>query len=808
MRDWAEPVIERMARFRPDGSKWLLAVLAVLGAALVLAREVTYGPGLHWDSINYIGVARNLLAGDGFVEISGSLYASWPPLYPLLLAAASLGVFDPHAVAGPLNAAIFGLTVLAAGHYLRQRLESGFLALWGSLAVMLSLPLAETASWVLSEPAFILFTLLALIQTDTFLSEGKRSALLWAAALTALACLTRFMGVAVLAAVVPLLVLQHGVTWLERLKRITAYVLIAAAPVCLWMLRTSLFTGQPAGHRGFSGQSLPEVMGQIAKVFAQWVFHDLLPHNLLSIAAKPAAGSALLALTIVVGYGFVHWHRKREAWTGGLLLPTFGGFALAYMAALVAAAMLGTFEHGIQSRYVTPLYIPLLFLMLWLTDRSLYHAREQEVVQTTSRLPTIDTSAWAKYKVGWPVLLMTTLSLWLAWQMVLNARAIERANNGIGLGYANARFADSEVLQYIRGNPINGFVFSNDVYPIYIHTDETAIFSDLPHHRKLSDDVVWMGEFLTTRNEETFRDQSTYETVVSGDPVLRSRFDVYLGKSTLTYVKAPCSRTDTKAPFLLHIVPADTNDLPDHRRRYGFDNYDFYFDRNGAHFDGKCMVTVKLPTYPVARIRTGQFIRTVDKAIGKPANEQHWIRRWSESVADGSHIVWFHDFYANIRLDYRAADLRALPKLKTVAEFSDGVIFQVDQSAGDDDNPYRSMYEAAVAAEPISRSHFSVYVDEHALTYIREPCSLADMKPKFFLHIIPADARDLSDHRKRYGFDNYDFDFKQRGVRFDGKCMATVNLPDYDIVRIRTGQFVSGEGQLWKGEFLPYREEG
>ena len=32
--------------------------------------------------------------------------------------------------------------------------------------------------------------------------------------------------------------------------------------------------------------------------------------------------------------------------------------------------------------------------------------------------------------------------------------------------------------------------------------------------------------------------------------------------------------------------------------------------------------------------------------------------------------------------------------------------------------------------------------------------------------------------------------------------MARIALPEYDITRIRTGQYVPGEGQVWKGKFF------
>ena len=116
---------------------------------------------------------------------------------------------------------------------------------------------------------------------------------------------------------------------------------------------------------------------------------------------------------------------------------------------------------------------------------------------------------------------------------------------------------------------------------------------------------------------------------------------------------------------------------------------------------------------------------------------------------------------------------------------------------------HRSIYQSitqGTAGEPVVRSNFDVYLIEDRLIYFKEPCTPADIKPKFFLHIIPADPHDLPGYRKPHGFDNLDFDFgwPHTGLRH---CMMVIQLPGYDINSVRTGQFVSGEGRIWSGEF-------
>ena len=443
-----------------------LACLAALGAALVLAREVAYGMILTWDSVNYIGVARNLLAGEGFTQFFGGHYRTSPPLYPALLAGASLGVFDPLAVAGPVNAALFGLTVFVAGRWLCRRLESRLLALWGCAAVAVAWPLTRMASWALTETVFILLVLLALIQTEKFLEGGKRSALVAAAALAALVCLTHYLGVSVVFAIALLLVFRRGAAPAEKARNLTMYAAISLLPLCLWLWRNFLLTGTLTGGRGRVFHPLPEILDD--------VFHALI---------RSAADGLPLTLTVVsllvaglaATWGFVQArpHLSPRDWRS---FSVFGGFALVYVALLTLVLMLGGNWSGFEPRYLVTIYIPLLLVATLALERLFRGLR-------ADRLP--DDKPLAK---GGAALLSrlaraaltAMLPLWLVYQGALNAQAIHRANQGVGLGYASARWAHSESLEYVRSAALAGALFSNEPPAAYIHTDTLAKHRYIP----------------------------------------------------------------------------------------------------------------------------------------------------------------------------------------------------------------------------------------------------------------------------------------------------------------------------------------
>ena len=229
--------------------------------------------------------------------------------------------------------------------------------------------------------------------------------------------------------------------------------------------------------------------------------------------------------------------------------------------------------------------------------------------------------------------------------------------------------------------------------------------------------------------------ESTYRSVASRQPVAREEFDVYLIDSTVYYLKEPCDRADDAGHLFLHVYPIDKDDLPGSRKPEGFQIIEFELVERGLLFDGKCLASVELPQYDVAKISAG---RVGDDAWGAPV------------------VVAGH-------------------RLNSI-----------------------------VSTEPVSRSEFDMYLGRGKLYYVKEPCGDEDTAARFFLHVVPADPGDLPDKRKQYEFDN--LDFSQRGLLFDGKCVASVDLPQYAIARITTGQY-DGVNRIWEVEFAPEARE-
>ncbi len=242
--------------------------------------------------------------------------------------------------------------------------------------------------------------------------------------------------------------------------------------------------------------------------------------------------------------------------------------------------------------------------------------------------------------------------------------------------------------------------------------------------------------------------RAEYDDVeANGTLLARSDFDIYAYDDALYYLGANCdppTSRDAAIWALLHIFPDDPADMSEDGREHGFENLSFRLDTHAAFFDGKCVHRQPLPDYSIARIRTGQNA--------------------AASGGDG----W--------RVDI---DLTAHAAAQTLYD---------SIAAGD-------------YGQPVAQSDFDVYLRGARLAYLKTPCEAGDTDARFFLHIIPADPADLPADWRERGFANFDFQFGDHGGQAGDKCVAALDLPGYAIERIRTGQFVSGEGKLWGAEF-------
>ena len=118
-------------------------------------------------------------------------------------------------------------------------------------------------------------------------------------------------------------------------------------------------------------------------------------------------------------------------------------------------------------------------------------------------------------------------------------------------------------------------------------------------------------------------------------------------------------------------------------------------------------------------------------------------------------------------------------------------------------------YESIASGEPMARSVFDIYLRENTVSYLKSPCSAADVQAQFFLHVVPEDLEDLPADRRQYGFGGANFRYGNTAtLALGGQCIMEYPLPNYPIARIRTGQFTPEGDQIWMAEFPARAAEG
>ena len=837
------------------------AAAAALGAGLVLLRLASHGPSMGPDAVNYITVARSLLAGDGLVGLHDAPLVLQPPLYPAMLASGGLFGLDPYAVAGPLNAVIFGLTVLVGGWWLRRHLHSRLLRLWGCLSIALALPLAEIASHALTESAFILFITLALTQIDAHLVGGRRAALIRAAAFSALACLTRYMGVSVILAVVPLL-LAARVAPRQKMKRIAIYTLIAGLPVGLWMLRNFLLAGSTTGGRGKGFYSFDFIVDEALRIaIGHWWLVGLTAPVLLALVM--AACHALHRLA--------RWKRDAPvasdvAWGP---LRVFGGFALVYLTLLVAAMMSGSTWHASLGRFLIPVYIPLLFAALLLMDAALRYVRKRGTAGNGSASAGVLAISGGKTLAAF---LMLALSLQAAGLVVLQEREIRRWNAGELQVYAAQRWRNSGSMRYIREAALIGTILANNpiIPSLHAHSParDYALLCKPDRLRPTLLNTLGGGEVhvlyfndLGGLNACSRQQNEDLGSALSQEPLLelvaeRADGKLYSLRGRSFRELPPAMFRNSDAPVEGGLFDAFLN--KSHGQRLPGEPWRW---QKGGDADGWTSLPVQRPTYVYTptvadvghRLRAsvyyadqfGNRVRAItypSKPVQASASESDRIVIGSkyDLYLQGNRLIygnqsckWEDEAGTRFPLIVYSLDSEGGTPERDTLDFEwhenswrnngtcvterqlpdkDIVVIQTGQV----DHHGNLLWEAehwfeekrrwldgylssTTSGEPAARSVFDIHLGKGNLIFLKDPCGPEDSEPKFFVHVVPADTDDLPYFRRRHGYDNLDFDFQWHGLREGGKCMAIRALPEYHVVGVSVGQY-EGDNQLWKEE--------
>lgn len=348
---------------------WTLVVIfATCAAGLTLRATSRYGLGMSNDSTAYLRLARDIYE-NGFAFLWERKAVPQPPAFPVLVAGLSrMTQTSLPAAARLLNVvAAVSLAVLIMLSVRRVTSSLTVMIVIGTLVVF-SVPLTFVQTMAWTEPLFItIITALFLLITGP--RPSCRNTFL-AGLLTAIACLTRYVGILLIPLVAAYLLVVHAGTLRSRLKHVLVYALTPCLVLTLYLARNHVVSGTFLGTHAASQTGLKQNL-------------DFATYTLLPWFLSPRVRSCdTLLLALCLGLGAVLWSRRgrvaavtRDA---RRVVVLNGAFVVCYTAFIVWTSSTTAYDR-IGDRLLAPMYPALLVVLaaylqpeIW--DRRL-HAR-------------------------------------------------------------------------------------------------------------------------------------------------------------------------------------------------------------------------------------------------------------------------------------------------------------------------------------------------------------------------------------------------------------------------------------------------
>ena len=439
---------------RPSRIWWLFAAGAgIVGIAAVALAVSRYGIGVTQDSAHYIAVARNLAAGKGYVSFDGYRLVSWPPLYPTLLAGLSLAGIRVQLGCWLLNALAFGLIVMLSARLFLRIFSSRALAVVGTACILFSPSLLKCSAMAWTEIVFALLVLLQAAALVDYLDSGRPASFAAACVAAALACLQRYIGLALVpAGIILILLLSRGKPG-RRLARATAYAGAALLPIGAWLFRNWVLVGRPAGYHSPAFRPAIAHLETILRSTARW-FLPGVETGWISLGLA----ALVLAATAVALILPSRLQPKGRATQGRV----FSAMALSYFIGLAAVSSL--VELDLSFRLLVPAFV--------LALPALAANVNMAVVALGSRL------RWPRLVTGIAAVAFCLVLIWPGLDSVRTIRAFATDGVEIGLGpIHHPCWQKLPVTKWLLEHRPQGRVYSNEPAAVYLFADTPARMS-------------------------------------------------------------------------------------------------------------------------------------------------------------------------------------------------------------------------------------------------------------------------------------------------------------------------------------------
>ena len=368
-REGAHPIDELDAGPRlPRWARWA-AFLSLVGLhAFLLVRVANPSPHAGGDNAGYLTLAYSLIENGEYTDLydpAQPAHTKYPPVYAMVLAMAmALGARTWTAFKTVSAVAVLVSVALAAGWAWRRRGWSF------GITIGVLLAFANTflyhSQWILSDPVFLAFTLVALLAFDRVdalarpgiapsaegsvgeIPDGDRRWLVLGCAAAILAFFTRSAGV-------PLVLAVFGWLLLRKQKRaLIAFAIAFGVPAFLWWIRS-----RALGGPGYAGEFwlVNPYQPDLGRAGPLRMVERLASNAWLYVGTEIPAGltgarnlTATFGGLVLFALAVVGWiKRLRFAGVAELFVPLYLGLILLWP------------EVWSGDRFALPLFAPILF---------------------------------------------------------------------------------------------------------------------------------------------------------------------------------------------------------------------------------------------------------------------------------------------------------------------------------------------------------------------------------------------------------------------------------------------------------------
>ncbi|HXV28351.1 MAG TPA: hypothetical protein VD913_05225 [bacterium] len=437
---------------------FILPLLIISAAGILIFNWATslWGLGGGSDTANYIGGARNIMAGHGYRSY-GSMnpITQWPPLFSFSLAVIGLTGIDPLDGARLLHTLLFGINIFIVGFILKKMTQSTAIALLGGWMMLTSTAMIHTHGMAMSEPWFIFLGFTGFFFLIRYLEEGPKKFFFYGVFFTGIACIDRYAGIALIAAGTLLILFFIPRSFLNRLKIGTAFAALSSVPLGFWLLRNQLLA-QNLVSRAYHFSWPSKKYGlEVLNTFSSWILPIQVPPE---IRYPAFIFAATLGMVVVIS---VALKEIRSDHAQGFILPASLRFAILMM--LFIACNLGLelalrmfvdpHAHA-NDRHFSAIFVAGLMGFLVLTDQllKLYPGRR-----------------WLK---GGVILLFSLL----AGSYLFGAAQKYKLLYQEGGGRHTARiWKISPTLAKVKTLPPDALIYTNEPAILYLNANRTAL---------------------------------------------------------------------------------------------------------------------------------------------------------------------------------------------------------------------------------------------------------------------------------------------------------------------------------------------